>query len=108
MPPAVANGVVGVEGANSLFGKWLIDQIGGIFLPTTASAVEKKPKETYPQEGLGSSSQTTDNGQGTKQEPRIRGWAFLDFYDSKPSGVDVVPLLIECNFLGRTPGEEGW
>ena len=116
LPPAVARGIVGVEGANSLFGKWLIGQIGGIVPSNTSTAtpaVEAKPttNETSPQAGVGSSSQTVgpqaDNGQGTRQEPRIRGWAFLDFY-SEPSGIDVVPLLIECNFLGRTPGEEGW
>ena len=39
------------------------------------------------------------------EDARIRGWAFLDFY-AEPD--DVVPLLVECNFRGRKPGEEGW
>ena len=39
-------------------------------------------------------------------EPRIRGWALLDFFeDPEPL---VVPLLVECNFWGRISGEEGW
>ena len=40
-----------------------------------------------------------------REDARIRGWAFLDFY-AEPD--DVVPLLVECNFRGRKPGEEGW
>ncbi|KAI0345213.1 PLC-like phosphodiesterase [Trametopsis cervina] len=38
--------------------------------------------------------------------PRLRGWAMLDFYeDPEPA---LVPLLVEFNFCGRVPGEEGW
>ena len=103
---------MGVEGTNSLLGKWLIGQIGGIVPSNTSTATPAaEAKPTTPRAGVDSSSQIVgpqaDNGQGARQEPRIRGWAFLDFY-SEPSGIDVVPLLIECNFLGRTPGEEGW
>lgn len=40
------------------------------------------------------------------KQPRLRGWALLDFYDDpEPS---IVPLLVECNFWGRVSGEEGW
>lgn len=41
------------------------------------------------------------------QEPRIRGWTFMDFYED-PIESAVVPLLVECNFRGRKIGEEGW
>jgi 1-phosphatidylinositol phosphodiesterase len=40
-------------------------------------------------------------------EPRIRGWAYMDFYED-PVESGVVPLLVECNFRGRKLGEEGW
>ena len=39
--------------------------------------------------------------------PKIRGWTLMDYY-SEPSESQVVPLLVECNFLGRRNGEEGW
>jgi 1-phosphatidylinositol phosphodiesterase len=86
LPPTVAKGIAGVEGANSLLGRWLLGQIG--IGPMSTSVV-------------GSSSAQA------QAEPRIRGWAFLDYY-TEPSGIEVVPLLVECNFLGRIPGEEGW
>lgn len=47
-------------------------------------------------------------GDGTPEskEPRIRGWALMDFYEDPEKAL--VPLLIECNFRGRVKGEEGW
>ena len=114
LPPTVAKGLPGtVEGANSRLGKWLLQQIGGMVPASVAGApapknsvwnrivgvfTPKRPVDTQAQAG---------GGQEAGQEPRIRGWAMVDFY-SEPSGVNVVPLLVECNFLGRTPGEEGW
>jgi len=41
------------------------------------------------------------------EEPRIRGWAFMDFYQD-PEDNAVVPLLVESNFRGRIGGQEGW
>ena len=98
-----------MEGANSRLGKWLLQQIGGIVPASVAGApapknsvwgvfTPKRPVDVQAQAG---------GGQEAAQEPRIRGWAMLDFY-SEPSGINVVPLLVECNFLGRTAGEEGW
>lgn len=46
-------------------------------------------------------------GDDEKKEPRIRGWVFMDFFQD-PEDNAVVPLLVECNFRGRIPGEEGW
>ncbi|KAH8106755.1 PLC-like phosphodiesterase [Cristinia sonorae] len=44
---------------------------------------------------------------GGAHEPRIRGWAFMDFY-TYPEDNAIVPLLVECNFRGRVGGQEGW
>jgi 1-phosphatidylinositol phosphodiesterase len=44
---------------------------------------------------------------GAIDEPRIRGWAYMDFYED-PVESGVVPLLVECNFRGRKLGDEGW
>jgi 1-phosphatidylinositol phosphodiesterase len=108
LPPTVAKGGVGVRGMNSLLGKWLLDQVGSIVPRNVPSAVANEPADGGQ---VPPSSQIVhadaDNGQGAEQEPRIRGWAMLDYYD-KPADARVVPLLVECNFLGRVPGEEGW
>lgn len=90
LPPVVAKGLgIGVEGVNSLLGKWLLDQIGGNSPATIATQDVKQ------------------NAQDVQIEPRIRGWSFLDYF-SDPEDRQVVPLLVECNFLGRVKGEEGW
>ncbi|THH29636.1 hypothetical protein EUX98_g4550 [Antrodiella citrinella] len=36
-------------------------------------------------------------------EPRVRGWAFMDFYQD-PEDNAIVPLLVECNFKGFIHG----
>lgn len=81
-PPTIARGFgwpsigLGVEGVNSRLARRLTDLLSG----------------------------EVKNSRGG--EPRLRGWALLDFFDDpEPS---VVPLLVECNFLGRVKGEEGW
>ncbi|KAF9533576.1 PLC-like phosphodiesterase [Crepidotus variabilis] len=95
LPPVIAKGFgmpklgFGIEGVNSRLGKWLLDQIGGISPPTIANEGAKP------------------NHQDVKEEPRIRGWSFLDYFADPEEG-QVVPLLVECNFLGRKAGEEGW
>ena len=82
-PPTVARGFgwpklgFGVEGVNARVSRWLLNMFSG------------DSKEL----------------QG-RQEPRIRGWALMDFYEDPERAL--VPLLIECNFRGRVPGEEGW
>ncbi|KAJ7611608.1 PLC-like phosphodiesterase [Roridomyces roridus] len=42
----------------------------------------------------------------SEDEPKIRGWSFIDYYE-EPKNV-LVPLLIELNYRGRVPGEDGW
>ncbi|KAI0082859.1 PLC-like phosphodiesterase [Panus rudis PR-1116 ss-1] len=40
---------------------------------------------------------------GGTDDPQVRGWAFMDFYRD-PEDNGVVPLLVECNYRGRTSG----
>ncbi|KAJ8495569.1 hypothetical protein ONZ45_g12805 [Pleurotus djamor] len=92
-PPVVACGFgwpkigFGVEGVNSRVGRWLLEQLGDA---QNAGSAEAK--------GAADDDSLT--------EPRLRGWALMDFY-SQPEDA-VVPLLVECNFRGRRAGEEGW
>ena len=93
LPPVVAKGFgwpawgLGVEGVNSKLGAWLLDKLVGPPVPDAAEqgAAEKRLSE----------------------EPRIRGWTFLDYYSESEVG-NIVPLLVECNYRGRKEGEEGW
>ncbi|CAL1703413.1 unnamed protein product [Somion occarium] len=85
-PPTIARGFgwpsigFGV-GVNARLAKWLIDKLAG---------GENDSEKPYMNPG-----------------PRIRGWAFMDFY-TDPQDNSVIPLLIECNYRGRIRGEEGW
>jgi 1-phosphatidylinositol phosphodiesterase len=95
-PPTVAKGFgwpkwgLGVEGVNSKLGAWLLDKLGGSAVDVSKlDGVDERQREAV------------------TEEPRIRGWTFLDYY-SEPEGGNLIPLLVECNFRGRKPGEEGW
>lgn len=72
---------LGIEGVNARVGKWLLEIIGN---------------------GLDGRDSEKQMGE---HEPRLRGWALMDFYADPDA---LVPLLVECNFRGRCPGEEGW
>lgn len=106
LPPVVAKGFgwpkmgLGVEGVNSKLGAWLIDQLGDRSDLNKSSAAPKtfNTKKSEKEEIAAAAGQS---------EPRIRGFALLDYY-SEPEGGDIVPLLVECNFRGRKDGEEGW
>ena len=96
-PPLIAKGFgwpawgLGVEGVNTKLGVWLLDKLAG-----------------GPQgEALGFEEGLSQTVLQEEEEPRIRGWTFLDYY-SEPGAGDIVPLLVECNFRGRKEGEEGW
>ena len=86
LPPIIAKGFgwpawgLGVEGVNIKLGAWLLDKLSEPGVSAEETAME---------------------------EPRIRGWTFLDYY-SEPEVGNIVPLLVECNFRGRKEGEEGW
>jgi 1-phosphatidylinositol phosphodiesterase len=96
-PPTVAKGFgwpkwgLGVEGVNSKLGAWLLDKLGGSAAADASKLDEVDEKQR----------------EAIAEESRIRGWTFLDYF-SEPEGGDLVPLLVECNFRGRKPGEEGW
>jgi len=89
-PPTVAKGFgwpkwgFGVEGVNSRFVQWILDN-----LAAAAGTTEPLPDEKSAGDG-----------------PRIRGWALMDFYDEPQ--LALTSLLVECNYRGRRKGEEGW
>ena len=91
LPQVIAKGFgwpawgLGVEGVNSKLGTWFLDKLAGPPFPDAAEQGEAVSEE----------------------EPRIRGWAFLDYYSESEVG-NIMPLLVECNFRGRKEGEEGW
>jgi 1-phosphatidylinositol phosphodiesterase len=82
-PPTIARGFgwpkvgLGVEGVNARVGRWLMNMLAG-------------------------ESQDVQS----RKEPRIRGWALMDFYEDPERAL--IPLLVECNFRGRVKDEEGW
>jgi len=98
LPPVIAKGFgwpawgLGVEGVNSKLGAWLLDKLAG------PPADAKK----------GVLVGVADSEKRVTEEPRIRGWTFLDYYSEPEVGKMIVPLLVECNFRGRKEGEEGW
>jgi 1-phosphatidylinositol phosphodiesterase len=78
---------MGIEGINERTGKWLLGLLDGS--PSDPGGETEK-----------------DGIHAGDSEPRVRGWALMDFC-SEPEDT-VVPLLVECNFRGRKAGEEGW
>jgi 1-phosphatidylinositol phosphodiesterase len=93
LPPIVAKGLgwpdwgLGFYGVNALLGKWLLEEIG------TTNCITRRKKTPVDMD-------LEKNDDSLSEEPRIRGWTFLDYY-SEPGDSQVVPLLVECNFLGR-------
>lgn len=91
LPLTVAKGLgwprlgLGVEGVNSRFVQWLLNNLANDE-ETTNPLLDEKMVDS--------------------QGPRIRGWALMDYYDDPAAAL--VPLLVECNFRGRRKGEEGW
>lgn len=76
---------LGVEGVNSRVAKWILSLYA-------TSDVAKSEKESFRLQEAG---------------PRLRGWCLMDFF-TKPLDLGLINLLIECNYRGRTAGEEGW
>ncbi|KAG6825892.1 hypothetical protein H0H93_016979, partial [Arthromyces matolae] len=91
LPPVIAKGFgypklgFGVEGVNSRFVRWLLNNL----FADTHSVVGQFSEKEY-----------------VEENHRIRGWVLLDFYDEPDSAL--IPLLVECNYRGRRKGEEGW
>lgn len=97
----------GVVGVNDRVGKWLLSTFTG-----NSSKVKQTSRSHSRLFGLrkaaGSHEKLTErSGEQQESDPRVRGWAFIDFFQ-QPVEANIVPLLIECNFKGRKSGEEGW
>ena len=86
-----------MEGVNSKLEAWLLDKLAGGPSVPDASA----------EQGGALGTEKRLSQRVSEEEPRIRGWTFLDYY-SEPGVGNIVPLLIECNYRGRKKGEEGW
>ncbi|KXN82630.1 1-phosphatidylinositol phosphodiesterase [Leucoagaricus sp. SymC.cos] len=101
LPPVIARGFgwpkigLGIEGVNSRVGRWLLGILGGD-APVDLKVKQRRELDHEKDDRMISLE---------APEPRIRGWVLLDYFD-EPSGL--VPLLVECNFRGRRPGDEGW
>lgn len=106
-PPTIAQGFgwpkwgLGVEGVNSRVGKWLLDQLTGSF----AGSGQSSGRPSLMRAQL-SSCTLVETEKHSVTEPRLRGWALLDYFDNPEHAL--VPLLVECNYRGRVHGEEGW
>ncbi|KAL1714147.1 PLC-like phosphodiesterase [Schizophyllum commune] len=111
-PPTIAQGFgwpkygLGVEGVNSRVGRWLLDKLG-----QTVQAMERGDdhsdeefEEKPPKKPV--TAEEEMYVVNVNAEPRIRGWAFTDYY-ARPEA-SLVALMIECNYRGRKEGEEGW
>lgn len=100
LPPVISRGFgwpkwgLGFEGVNDRVGKWLLDQLGS----NNANRRRDSPDDEYT---------LRRGGDAWMAGPRIRGWVLMDYYGD-PIEAGVVPLFVECNFRGRSGGEEGW
>ena len=105
LPPVVAKGFgwpewcLGVVGVNERVGTWLTDRLMG---KQGVTSIQRRLSEE-------TSSNDNESGHdgGGRESARLRGWAFIDFYED-PTESSLVPLLVEGNFKGRKWGEEGW
>ncbi|KAJ3815396.1 PLC-like phosphodiesterase [Lentinula aff. lateritia] len=102
----------GVEGVNSRLGRWVLDALSSS-LGQTRTQIESKlfhASDADMKIGIGIDHEKIEFGSlvgnGWMTEPRLRGWVLVDFYNQPEHSL--VDLLVECNFRGRRPGEEGW
>ncbi|KAJ8093019.1 hypothetical protein PM082_020498 [Marasmius tenuissimus] len=104
-PPTIAQGFgwpkagFGVEGVNSRVGKWLLDMLSQS--GNTANSNSNLTSRSESTANLNEKERPVGS-----EEPRIRGWVMMDYFDNPEHGV--VPLFVECNFRGRKAGDEGW
>jgi 1-phosphatidylinositol phosphodiesterase len=126
-PPTIARGFgwpsagLGVEGVNARVVRWALDMLAD-------GAQGQRAERERQGRSLGAaadvdgclevSEETALIGEANwekrsprlgateNEEPRVRGWALIDFYRDPEDAL--VPLLIELNFRGRKSGEEGW
>jgi len=135
LPPTIARGFgwprwgLGVVGVNERVGEWLLRVFSResrthshslcrtLHRPRSRSRAKVEKQASEPQDEEDMTEKETHEEMGTasalgsgspqEEEIRIRGWAFMDFYEN-PVESGLVPLLVECNFRGRKVGEEGW
>ena len=104
-PPAIARGFgwpkwgLGVVGVNERVSIWLTDRLMDKQRVTST--------QRSSEEASNNDNESGHRGGGRESGPRLRGWAFMDFYED-PTESSLVPLLVEGNFKGRKSGEEGW
>jgi len=109
LPPMIARGFgwpkwgLGVVGVNERVGRWLL----GIFAGDAPNPGARSISRFFNFNTVNAKKAQTIRKKGAIDEPRIRGWAYMDFYED-PVESGVIPLLVECNFRGRRLGEEGW
>jgi len=107
-PPVIARGFgwpkwgFGVEGTNARVVHWLLGILGAGD-PVGHSRPLKESAAGHGQAPLDEKHMTSSKA----ADLRVRGWVLMDYFD-EPESDGLVPLLVECNFRGRRPGEEGW
>lgn len=119
LPPTVAKGWgiggwFGFEGVNSRFGQWVLGLLTSEnderrYSPPIVAQTKSFASGNGDTASISASlfADTAETVHGwTSEEPRLRGWTFLDFFQEPQSGL--VPLLVECNWRGRKSGQEGW
>jgi 1-phosphatidylinositol phosphodiesterase len=94
---------LGVIGVNERVGRWLL----GIFAGDAPNPDARLIPRFFNLNTANPKKAQTIRKKGAIDEPRIRGWAYMDFYQD-PVESGIIPLLVECNFRGRKLGEEGW
>lgn len=113
---------LGVEGVNSRTGRWLLQQLSGSAdgINTIGAAHPfRRIKDTSQLTLVGSRQTIGEKNSDERVKPtsgrtqiaqtdvRLRGWVMMDFI-MNPDDTGIIPLLVECNWRGRVPGEEGW
>ncbi|EIW85462.1 PLC-like phosphodiesterase [Coniophora puteana RWD-64-598 SS2] len=105
LPPSVARGLgwprwhLGFEGVNHRVSDWLLGLLGG---------EDEDEDQGEGEDSLADADLDNEKTEKfTESQPRIRGWAMLDFFN-EPVNPGLIQMFIECNFRGRTSGEEGW
>lgn len=111
LPPIIARGFgwpkwgFGVVGINERVGQWLLGTFTGDARESHSRS--RTRSGLFGAKAASGKKVVQSRAAVTAPEPRIRGWAYMDFYED-PAGSGVVSLLVECNFRGRRFGEEGW
>ncbi|KIO20214.1 hypothetical protein M407DRAFT_16011 [Tulasnella calospora MUT 4182] len=120
LPSAVALGIgilqIGFAGVNARISQWALDILSSenpsAVMLSTLNAAQPKVDANKEKKGPVTADSNIDQSKGgeikaTEQAPpdtrltRISGWLMMDYYDS-PS--DMIPFLVELNFLNQRLG----